>query len=178
VKQFQRLSSALQVSGKKRTPTKKLIKTTNKKKGAALCMLPLNSVAQAVCVAAVVPIALYPAMKRVTYWPQVFLGLTFNLGALVGFASVAGNISPAGLLLYAGSVTWTTGYDTIYGHQDKQDDKQLGLKSTSLWDTNNRLPVTCAVASAVLWCVLHSLFVLFILKQCVGKKVCFSWCSL
>ncbi len=65
-------------------------------------LLPLNGIAQSVCVAAVIPIAAYPSFKRFTHWPQVFLGLTFNLGALVGFASVAGAVTTPALLLYGG----------------------------------------------------------------------------
>jgi len=77
-------------------------------------------------------IAIYPLMKRLTFWPQIVLGLTFNWGALVGWAAVYGELSAAPLVLYAGCVLWTIGYDTIYAHQDKEDDALLGLKSTAL----------------------------------------------
>lgn len=77
-------------------------------------------------------VAIYPFMKRVTYWPQLVLGLAFNWGALMGWAAVKGSLASAPLLLYAGSVLWTIGYDTIYAHQDKEDDLMLGLKSTAL----------------------------------------------
>ena len=77
-------------------------------------------------------IAVYPFTKRFTFWAQVVLGLTFKWGALVGWAAVTGSLSPAALVLYAGSVLWTLGYDTIYAHQDKEDDAVLGLKSTAL----------------------------------------------
>lgn len=77
-------------------------------------------------------VAIYPFMKRVTFWPQVVLGLTFKWGALVGWAAVFGELSAAPLVLYAGCVLWTIGYDTIYAHQDKEDDALLGLKSTAL----------------------------------------------
>ena len=77
-------------------------------------------------------VAVYPYMKRVTYWPQAVLGLAFNWGALVGWASVTGSLAPAPILLYLGSVLWTIGYDTIYAHQDREDDLMLGLKSTAL----------------------------------------------
>tara|TARA_Y100000588_G_scaffold42372_2_gene40450 strand:+ start:1025 stop:1948 length:924 start_codon:yes stop_codon:yes gene_type:complete len=74
----------------------------------------------------------YPLLKRVTYWPQAFLGLTFNWGALLGWAAVEGELTwPAGLL-YAGGIAWTLGYDTIYAHQDKEDDAMIGVKSSAL----------------------------------------------
>jgi 4-hydroxybenzoate polyprenyltransferase len=77
-------------------------------------------------------VAAYPFFKRFTYWPQVMLGLTFKWGALVGWSAVTGKLQLPTLLLYAGSVLWTIGYDTIYAHQDKEDDLMAGLKSTAL----------------------------------------------
>lgn len=75
---------------------------------------------------------IYPLMKRVTYWPQAFLGLTFNWGALMGWSAVAGSLGLPALLLYAGGIAWTLHYDTIYAHQDKEDDALVGVKSTAL----------------------------------------------
>jgi 4-hydroxybenzoate polyprenyltransferase len=77
-------------------------------------------------------VAAYPFMKRITFWPQAWLGLTFNWGALMGFAAEAGRIDLADLYLYAGLFFWTLGYDTIYAHQDKEDDVLIGVKSTAL----------------------------------------------
>ncbi len=74
----------------------------------------------------------YPLMKRVTYWPQAFLGLTFNWGALMGWASVTGGLALPAFALYAGGIAWTLHYDTIYAHQDKEDDALVGVKSTAL----------------------------------------------
>jgi 4-hydroxybenzoate polyprenyltransferase len=74
----------------------------------------------------------YPFMKRITYWPQAFLGLTFNWGILLGWAAVEGALSAPTVVLYAAAVFWTLGYDTIYAHQDKEDDLQVGIKSTAL----------------------------------------------
>ncbi len=74
----------------------------------------------------------YPLMKRFTYWPQLFLGITFNFGVLVGWASINENISLIPLLLYFGAIFWTLGYDTIYGFQDIEDDEIIGVKSTSI----------------------------------------------
>ena len=83
-------------------------------------------------VASLVLVASYPFMKRVTWWPQFFLGLTFNWGALMGYAAVHGNISQAAVWLYAAGVFWTLGYDTIYAHQDREDDALIGIKSSAL----------------------------------------------
>jgi 4-hydroxybenzoate polyprenyltransferase len=77
-------------------------------------------------------IAVYPFMKRYSYWPQLLLGLTFKWGALVGWSAIYGGLDFPALALYAGCVFWTLGYDTIYAHQDKEDDALLGLKSTAL----------------------------------------------
>lgn len=77
-------------------------------------------------------VATYPFMKRITYWPQVVLGLAFSWGALMGWAAELGELNLAPLLLYGAAIAWTIGYDTIYAHQDKEDDALLGLKSTAL----------------------------------------------
>jgi 4-hydroxybenzoate polyprenyltransferase len=98
-------------------------------------------------------IAIYPFMKRFTYWPQVVLGLTFKWGALVGWAAVKGSLALPAVLLYAGCVLWTIGYDTIYAHQDKEDDEVLGLKSTALRFGENTKPWLTGFYSGalVLW---------------------------
>lgn len=74
----------------------------------------------------------YPLMKRITWWPQAWLGLTFNWGALLGWVAVTGHMDVVPLLLYAAGILWTLGYDTIYAHQDKDDDQLIGVKSTAL----------------------------------------------
>ncbi len=74
----------------------------------------------------------YPFMKRITWWPQAFLGLTFNFSVLMGWSTITGNIGFPAILLYAGAIFWTLGYDTIYAHQDKNDDILAGIKSTAL----------------------------------------------
>lgn len=76
-------------------------------------------------------IATYPLMKRITWWPQAFLGLTFNFGALMGWSAIHGGLSAAPFILYLGAIFWTIGYDTIYAHQDKEDDALAGIKSTA-----------------------------------------------
>lgn len=82
--------------------------------------------------ASLVLVASYPFMKRFTYWPQVFLGLAFNWGALVGWSAIHGAIAWPAVLLYLGGIAWTLAYDTIYAHQDKEDDVLIGVKSTAL----------------------------------------------
>src|SRR5262249_49612119 len=74
----------------------------------------------------------YPLMKRITYWPQAVLGLTFNWGALMGWTAVTGALGMPSVALYAGGLAWTLHYDTIYAHQDKEDDALVGVKSTAL----------------------------------------------
>ena len=74
----------------------------------------------------------YPLMKRFTYWPQLFLGITFNYGLILGWTAVEGGINLIPILFYLGAIFWTLGYDTIYGYQDIKDDEIIGLKSTSI----------------------------------------------
>ena len=74
----------------------------------------------------------YPLMKRYTYWPQLFLGITFNYGLILGWTSVTGNLSIEPIVFYIGAIFWTLGYDTIFGYQDIKDDEIIGLKSTSI----------------------------------------------
>jgi 4-hydroxybenzoate polyprenyltransferase len=106
--------------------------------GAMLCLLGLlvlvqfNAMTIAVGIASLAIVAVYPFMKRITYWPQAVLGLAFNWGALVGWTAVQGELAPAALALYAGGVFWTLAYDTIYAAQDMEDDALIGVKSTAL----------------------------------------------
>lgn len=98
---------------------------------------------------ALIPVSLYPFMKRITWWPQLFLGATFNWGALMGFAAAGENLHPASIALYTGGIFWTLGYDTIYAHQDKVDDARIGVKSTALYlgdNTRNAVSVFYALA--------------------------------
>ena len=106
--------------------------------GIVLCLIGLAVLVQFnlftifLALASIVLIVIYPFSKRYTYWPQVVLGLTFKWGALVGWAAVQGTLGWPSIALYAGCVLWTIGYDTIYAHQDKDDDAILGLRSTAL----------------------------------------------
>lgn len=96
---------------------------------AVLLALPLT--AQLVALAAILLVAAYPFMKRITWWPQAWLGLTFNWGALVGYAAVAETLNLPAFLLYAAGIFWTLGYDTIYALQDLEDDALAGIKSSA-----------------------------------------------
>ena len=95
-------------------------------------LLQLNNFAQIVGAASLILIIIYPLMKRITYWPQLMLGFTFNWGALLGWAAITGTIELPAALLYIGGIFWTLGYDTIYAHQDREEDKIIGIKSTVL----------------------------------------------
>jgi 4-hydroxybenzoate polyprenyltransferase len=97
-----------------------------------LVLVQFNTFAILVGAASLPLVFTYPFMKRVTYWPQLALGLTFNWGALVGWAAVQGGIGSPALALYGAGIFWTLGYDTIYAHQDKADDVFVGVRSTAL----------------------------------------------
>jgi 4-hydroxybenzoate polyprenyltransferase len=95
-------------------------------------LLQFNWFAIATGIASLLIVAIYPFMKRVTWWPQIVLGLAFSWGALMGFAVAFGRLDATAVLLYAGSISWVIGYDTIYAHQDAEDDALIGIKSTAL----------------------------------------------
>ena len=102
----------------------------------------------------------YPFMKRITYWPQLFLGLTFNWGIIMGWTAITNNISIEPLLLYISAIFWTLGYDTIYGLQDMHDDEIIGVKSTSIKFKNNP---KVFVGSCYCLCVLFILIMFFMM---------------
>jgi 4-hydroxybenzoate polyprenyltransferase len=95
-------------------------------------LISFNSFTIGLGVASLAIVAVYPFMKRITYWPQIVLGLAFSWGALMGWAAAFGRLDLPALLLYAGSIAWVIGYDTIYAHQDREDDALIGIKSTAL----------------------------------------------
>ena len=95
-------------------------------------LLTFNGFTVALGTASLAIVAIYPFMKRITYWPQIALGLAFSWGALMGWAGMFGRLDIPALLLYAGSIAWVIGYDTIYAHQDREDDALIGIKSTAL----------------------------------------------
>lgn len=98
---------------------------------AALILFSYNTTAILLGVLALVPVVIYPFAKRFTWWPQVFLGIAFNWGALLAWVAHAGHLSLAPVLLYLSGIAWTLFYDTIYAHQDKEDDALIGIKSTA-----------------------------------------------
>ncbi len=95
-------------------------------------LLSFNRFTILVGLASLAVVAIYPFMKRITYWPQIVLGLAFSWGALMGWPAVFGRLDPPAFLLYAGAIAWVIGYDTIYAHQDREDDALIGIKSTAL----------------------------------------------
>ena len=107
----------------------------------------------------------YPLMKRYTYWPQLFLGITFNYGIILGWTSISGNLEIIPIIFYFGAIFWTLGYDTIYGYQDIKDDEIIGLKSTSIkFKKNIRLFITAVYSISVA-------LILFIFKNELGINV-------
>lgn len=96
-----------------------------------LILLQLNGLAQALGVGSLALVALYPLAKRLTWWPQAVLGLTFGWGAPMGYAAATGYIDISAVLLYAAAFMWILGYDTVYAHQDREDDALIGVRSTA-----------------------------------------------
>jgi 4-hydroxybenzoate polyprenyltransferase len=96
-----------------------------------LILLQLDRTAQALGACSLVLVALYPAAKRVTWWPQLMLGFTFGWGAPMGYAAATGRVDGSALLLYGAAILWILGYDTVYAHQDREDDALIGVRSTA-----------------------------------------------
>ena len=97
-----------------------------------LVLIQFNRFTVATGIASLLVVVVYPFMKRITYWPQIFLGLAFSWGALMGWPAAFGRLDWPAIVLYAGSILWVIGYDTIYAHQDRDDDLLIGIKSTAL----------------------------------------------
>lgn len=101
--------------------------------------------------ASLITVAIYPFMKRITWWPQLFLGFAFSWGALMGWAVIFEEISPTSLILYLGCIFWVIGYDTIYAHQDREDDALVGVKSTArLFADKSKVVIAALYAVAIL----------------------------
>jgi 4-hydroxybenzoate polyprenyltransferase len=126
---------------------------------AALCaiglvvLLQLNRTAAAVALASILLVAAYPYMKRITWWPQAWLGLVFSWGALVGWPAITGSLSWTPLLLWCGSIFWVIGYDTLYAVQDIEDDALVGVKSSArrLGDKAPLGIAICYALALLLW---------------------------
>jgi len=97
-----------------------------------MVLLQFNPFTILVGILSLATVAIYPFLKRVTHWPQIGLGLAFSWGALMGWPAVFGRLDPAAFILYAGSIAWVIAYDTIYAHQDREDDALIGIKSTAI----------------------------------------------
>jgi len=114
-------------------------------------LLQFNATTIWLGVASLVPVAIYPFMKRITWWPQFYLGIAFSWGALMGWTAAIGTLPLAPLLLYAGTISWVIGYDTIYALQDVEDDSLVGVKSTArLFGEHSRIAIAGFYAAAVL----------------------------
>lgn len=131
---------------------------------------------------ALLPVAIYPFAKRFTWWPQVFLGIAFNWGALLAWAAHQGNLSLAPLLLYLAGIAWTLFYDTIYAHQDKEDDALMGVKSTArLFGENSAqwlwgfLILSAGLAAAAVMVVLSGAALILGLCGVVGFAAHMIW---
>jgi 4-hydroxybenzoate polyprenyltransferase len=122
-------------------------------------LLQFNRYTIVLALASIAIVAIYPFMKRITYWPQLVLGLAFNWGALVGWSAAMTGLSAAPLWLYAGGIFWTLAYDTIYAHQDKDDDALIGVKSTALKFGADTRPWLIAFFVAALICIAIALYV-------------------
>lgn len=113
-------------------------------------LLQFNPFTILVGILSLATVAIYPFLKRVTHWPQIGLGLAFSWGALMGWPAVFGRLDPAAFILYAGSIAWVIAYDTIYAHQDREDDALIGIKSTAiLFDARTRPMLALFFALAV-----------------------------
>jgi 4-hydroxybenzoate polyprenyltransferase len=111
-------------------------------------LLQFNRYTVLVGLASLVVVAVYPFMKRVTYWPQIVLGIAFSWGALMGWPAAFGQLDAPAVLLFAGAICWVIGYDTIYAHQDREDDALIGVKSTALLFGERTKPMLALFYSA------------------------------
>jgi 4-hydroxybenzoate polyprenyltransferase len=111
-------------------------------------LLQFNWFTVACGIASLATVAVYPFLKRVTYWPQIGLGLAFSWGALMGWPAVFGTLQAPAFILYAGSICWVIAYDTIYAHQDREDDALIGIKSTAILFAENTKPMLAAFFAA------------------------------
>lgn len=149
---------------------------------AFIILLTLNNFTILLGIAALIPVIIYPFAKRFTWWPQIFLGIAFNWGALLGWSAVTGGLGWAPVLLYLSGICWTLFYDTIYAHQDKEDDALIGVKSTArLFAENTRKWLFMFQILAVLFMTLATAMALlpdasfFAISFAISAPWAFGW---
>ena len=121
-------------------------------------LLSLNELSIIIGIISFTLLLIYPLMKRVTHWPQLVLGLTFNIGILIGFSAVHNSINLSIIFLYIAGIFWTLGYDTIYAHQDKEDDLKIGIKSTAiLFGRNSKKVISLFYTGMIVFLFLHGI---------------------
>lgn len=131
-----------------------------------IILIQLSALAIALGIVAVALVAAYPWMKRLTYWPQAFLGIVFNWGVFMGYATGHNTITPACYYLYVAGFFWTLIYDTIYAHQDKEDDLLIGVKSAALalkGKTKSFLMISALIILLCLYSVIQNMYILTII---------------
>lgn len=131
-----------------------------------IVLLQFNTLTIQLGLASLALVAIYPFMKRISWWPQLFLGLTFNWGALMGATSTLNELPLQAIWLYCAGIFWTLGYDTIYAHQDREDDALVGVKSSALWlGEKTKLAVSLFYLCTVLFLAIagftHGMSILF-----------------
>ena len=131
---------------------------------AFIVLIQFNFLTICLGIGSMIPAFLYPYMKRITYWPQLFLGITFNWGIIMAWIATNNSISSEIILLYVSAIFWTLGYDTIYGAQDMSDDEIIGLKSTSIKFKKNLRLFT------LICYLVFSALIIFIFKDFLGKN--------
>ena len=142
-------------------------------------VLQMNTTAILTALCSVPFIITYPLMKRITWWPQLFLGLTFNFGALIAWAAMTGTIGLPGVLLYSAGIFWTLGYDTIYAHMDRVDDESVGIKSSARALGNQTVPAIAGFYGASTLCLFLALYhgaaSLTVLPALLAVSIAFIW---
>jgi 4-hydroxybenzoate polyprenyltransferase len=125
---------------------------------ALMIFVYLNIMAKSIAIISLILVVAYPFMKRITYWPQLFLGFTFNIGILIGYSQASGKLDLAAFLLYLAGVCWTLGYDTIYGYQDIKYDLTIGVKSSAIAIRKHPKTILALIYGFMMICVAISLF--------------------
>jgi 4-hydroxybenzoate polyprenyltransferase len=150
---------------------------------AFLILLTFPPVAIALGIVSLAVVAIYPFAKRFTWWPQVFLGLAFNWGALLAWAAHTGSLAVPAIALYGAGIAWTLFYDTIYAHQDREDDELIGVKSTARlfgtrthgWLTGFQMLATALIVLAVIIAVPGPLPLAFAVSGVLGFSTHLAW---